>query len=157
MVQQRLPNEHHLGCFSYRLKTNGSQHPVWVTGPQEMPKPNISSINLQCRKFNLLFTSTGATWDSLYEYQWLRQLCFSLSWKQVRRATRAIPDVKRTHHISQIRGFLFKTIYRSLERALGIMLLKIREGHFIFATNWRHYSAFFATFVLQKGSSSEHL
>lgn len=81
MVQQRLPHEHQLGCSSYRLKTNSSQHSAWVTGPQEMPKPNISSINLQCRKFNLLLTSTDAAQDSLCEYPGLSQPRFSLPWE----------------------------------------------------------------------------
>jgi len=53
----------------------------------------------------------------------------------VNAATRVLPDVKSTRHISRIQGFLFKTIYRTLERALGIMLLKDREEHFIFKTN----------------------
>lgn len=136
-------NEHQLGRSGYGLKTNSSQHSAWATGPQEMPKPKISNINLQCRKFNLLFTSTDATRDSLYEYQGIRQPHFSLPWKQVRVATRALPDVKWTRHISQIQGFLFKTIYRSLERAQGIILLKFREDCFIFMTNWRHYFALF--------------
>lgn len=158
MVQQRLPHEHQLGCSSYRLKTNSSQHSAWVTGPQEMPKPNISSINLQCRKFNLLLTSADAGQDSLCEYPGISQPHFSLPWKPVRRA---LPDVKWTLHISQIQGFLFETIYRSLERAQGVMLLKFREECFTFTKNWRHYLAFFLPSLLiselQKGGSSRYL
>lgn len=158
MVQQRLPHEHQLGCSSYRLKTNSSQHSAWVTGPQEMPKPNISSINLQCRKFNLLLTSTDAAQDSLCEYPGLSQPRFSLPWKPARRA---LPDVKWTLHISQIQGFLFETIYRSLEQAQGIMLLKFREECFTFTKKLKTLLSFFLpsllTSELQKGGSSRHL
>lgn len=154
MVQQRLPNEHQLGCSSYRLKTNSSQRSAWVTGPQEVPKPKIWSINLQCRKCNLLFPSTDAA-RGLLVWVSRNQPRFSLSWKQMRIATRALPDVKWTLHISQIRGFLFDTTCRSLERAQGIMLLKVREERFIFTTNWRQYLAFFCNHYQHLHSKKE--